>query len=177
MHFFGRTDPTKDGNKGKSSDEENETDLKPSSATFFAKRTPRARSQSQESDSQLGSSPGSGFRPRHAQLFKEVPDLEGQNVDDSSSNNLRVSNTKVRTLRKGFGYHRKGKVLKPSWVIAEPSISFCEALWQYFYNIESVKLVAMSFIKIDPIDFSALVVNGNCLGIPEQTRTWIDLRS
>lgn len=81
-----------------------------------------------------------------------------------------------RSLRKGFGFHRKGKALRPQLIVAEPSIPFCEALWQYFYNLDGVKVMAMSFNQIQPIDFNALVITGNCLGIPEQTKIWTDLK-
>lgn len=35
----------------------------------------------------------------------------------------------------------------PYWIICEPSISFCECLWEYFYDIKQVSFYNIHFFK------------------------------
>ncbi len=76
------------------------------------------------------------------------------------------------------------------WTISDTSPKFCSALWEYFFDVETIKISCGSLIKeqddrksrraglsSSAEESCALAFIGNVFGIPEQDKSWNELSS
>eukprot|EP01114_Cavostelium_apophysatum_P013008 TRINITY_DN3062_c0_g1_i1.p1 TRINITY_DN3062_c0_g1~~TRINITY_DN3062_c0_g1_i1.p1 ORF type:complete len:754 (+),score=209.48 TRINITY_DN3062_c0_g1_i1:33-2294(+) len=94
-------------------------------------------------------------------------------------------NSTVRHMEKGVYWWKSfdrigmGSTIAPEYVgkliIAEPSASFCEALYEFFFDVNQTKIVNKSFNQLDNTPFDAFIFPSNAFGFREQNKIWKDV--
>ena len=96
-----------------------------------------------------------------------------EEIVDISNFSQEIQNPRQQSVLEILAIEKKSSSIK--WIIAETSTHLCESLWEYFYDIPEVKIIAAPLGDINDQEFDCLVIPGNCFGLKDPTKMWKDI--